>query len=159
MSKILDLSWNKEQDTVCVKVPSEQVKLTKQGILVKLATIYDPLGLISPKTLCGKLIYRSVCNKKRAWDTELSRDMVKAWLKWEGSLPQSFEVPRLLTLHWEEIEGVKLHSFGDASANGVAACVYAVIHQAARINQGLIALRSRLSKQGLTILQLDLVAI
>ena len=99
MSKILDLSWNKERDTVCVKVPSEQVKLTKQGILVKLATIYDPLGLISPKTLCGKLIYRSVCNKKRAWDTELSRDMVKAWVKWEGSLPQSFEVPRLLTLH------------------------------------------------------------
>lgn len=95
------------------------MKLTKQGILVKLATIYDPLGLISPKTLCGKLIYRSVCNKKRAWDTQLSRDMVKAWLKWEGSLPQSFEVPRLLALHWEEIEGVKLHSFGDASANGV----------------------------------------
>lgn len=99
MSKILDLSWNKERDTVCVKVPSEQVKLTKQGILVKLATIYDPLGLISPKTLCGKLIYWSVCNQKRAWDTELSRDMVKAWVKWEGSLPQSFEVPRLLTLH------------------------------------------------------------
>ena len=159
MSKILDLSWNKERDTVCVKVLSEQVKWTKQGILVKLATIYDPPGLISPKTLCGKLIYRSVCNKKRAWDTELSRDMAKAWVKWEGSLPQSFEVPRSLALHWKEIEGVKLHSFGGASANGVAACVYAVIHQAARINQGLIALRLRLSKQGLTILQLDLIAI
>ena len=84
--------------------------------------------------------------------------MAKAWVKWEGSLPQSFKVSRLLAAHQEEIEGIELHSFGDASANGVAACIYAVVCQAARTNQGLIAARSRLSKQGLTILLLKLVA-
>ena len=45
MSSMLGLPWNKERDTVSVEVPSEQATLTKRGILVKLARIYDPLGL------------------------------------------------------------------------------------------------------------------
>ena len=81
MSRILGLSWNKERDTVSVEVPTEQAKLTKRGILAKLVRIYDPLGLISPETLRGKLIYRAVCDSKRAWDADLSRDMAKAWVK------------------------------------------------------------------------------
>ena len=44
MSRILGLPWNKEQDTVSVEVPSEQARLTKRGILAKLAKIYDPPG-------------------------------------------------------------------------------------------------------------------
>ena len=144
MSRILGLSWNKKRDTVSVEVPSEQARLTKRGTLAKLAKIYDPLGLVSPEALCGKLIYRL-----RFEDAE--RDMAKAWVKWESGLAQSFEVPRSLAVHREEIEGIELHSFEDASANGVAACVYAVVRQAAATNQGMIAARSRLSKHGLTI--------
>lgn len=132
--------------------------LTKRGILAKLAKIYDPLGLVSPETLSGKLIYRAVCDTKKAWDAELPRDLAKAWIKWESRLLQSFEVPRSLALHREGIEYIELHSFGDACANGVAACIYGVIRQASGTNQGLIAARSRLSKQGLAIPRLDLVA-
>ena len=76
--------------------------------------------------------------------------------KVKTGLPQSFEVPRSLAVHQA---GIELYSFGDASANGVAACIYAVVHQAAGTNQGLIAARSRLSKQGLTILRLELIAV
>ena len=99
MSRILGLSWNKKRDKVSVEVPPELARLTKRGILAKLAKLYDPLGLISPETLCGKLIYRAVCDSKRAWDVELSRDMAKAWVKWESGLAQSFEVPRSLAVH------------------------------------------------------------
>ena len=81
MSRILSVSWNKERDTVSVEVPTEQAKLTKQGILAKLAKIYDPLGLISPETLRVKLIYRAVFDSKRARDAELSHDMAKVWVK------------------------------------------------------------------------------
>ena len=48
----------------------------------------------------------------------------------------TIEVPRSLAVHREEIEGIELHSFGDASANGVA-----VVRQAAGTIQGLIAAR------------------
>ena len=53
---------------------------------------------------------------------------------------------------------IKLHAFGDVCANGVAACIYVVIQQTSGNNQGLIATSSRVSKQGLTIPLLELVA-
>ena len=155
---MLGLPWNKEQDSLSITVPPEKATLSKRGILAKLAKIYDPLGLVSPETLSGKLIYRAVCDTKGAWDADLSRDLAKLWVKWESRLPESFTIPRSLVVHREEIEQIDLHSFGDACSNGVAACVYAVISQASGTNQSLIAARSRLSKQGLTIPRLELVA-
>ena len=59
---------------------------------------------------------------------------------------------------WLLIERKLNEMFGDACAHGVAACVYAVIRQASGTNQSLIAARSRLAKQGLTIPWLELVA-
>lgn len=53
---------------------------------------------------------------------------------------------------------IELHSFVDTCANGVAACVYGVTCQTSGTNQGLIAARSRLAKQGLTIPQMEQVA-
>ena len=98
-----------------------------RGILAKLAKIYDPLGLVSPETLSSKVIYRAVCDTKGAWEADLSRDLAKLWVKWESRLPESFTIPRSLVVHREEIAQIDLHSFGDACAKGVAACVYAVI--------------------------------
>ena len=157
-SSVLGLPWNKEQDSLHITVPPEKARLSKRGILAKLAKIYDPLGLVSPETLSSKLIYRAVCDTKRPWDADLTRDLARLWFKLESRLPEGFTVPRSLVVHREKIEQIDLHSFGDAFANGVAACVYAVIRQASGTNQGLIAARSRLSKEGLTIPRLELVA-
>ena len=68
LSSLLGLPRNKERDTLSVPIPVEKATVTKRGILAKLAKIYDPLGLVSPVTLQGKLIYRAVCDKKSAWD-------------------------------------------------------------------------------------------
>ena len=157
MSRILGLSWNKKRDTVSVEVPTEQARLTKRGILAKLVKIFpipwhssDQKQFVEGSIITPFAIQRLLGMR--------NYHMAKAWVKWESGLAQSFEVPRSLTVDQEEIEGIELHSFGDASANGVAACVYAVVCQAAGTNQGLIAARSRLSKQGLTIPPLELVA-
>ena len=42
------------------------------------------------------------------------------------SLPNEVEVPRALVLVREPLEAIALHAFGDTSAQGVAAAVYAV---------------------------------
>ena len=70
--KVLGLKWNKQCDTLKISFPSENVPATKRGILRKLARIYDPLGLVSPLTLEGKLVYRDVCDAKLPWDADLS---------------------------------------------------------------------------------------
>lgn len=108
--RLLGLKWNKLTDEVEVTIPEEVAQPTKRGILGKVARIYDPLGLIAPITLQGKLLYRDACEEKRAWDAPLSIPLEQQWQKWERSLPQHVTCPRALTSVQEAIEDIKLHA-------------------------------------------------
>ena len=106
--------------------------------------IYDPLGLVSPLTLEGKLIFRDVCDAKLPWDAELGSVDLAKWQAWERSLPTEIEVPRSIVGYREPVEDIELHSFGNASKKGVGAVVYAVVKQPSGTTQQLVAAKSRL---------------
>ena len=67
-SSLLGLKWDKLKDVQSVTVPTEKADNTKRGILAKIARIYDPIGVASPLTLCGKLLYRDARNLRIGWD-------------------------------------------------------------------------------------------
>ena len=157
-SKMLGLKWDKEQDTLAVVIPEEETQPTKRGILGKMAKIYDPLGLIAPLTLTAKQIYRELCETKAPWDAKINGALLQRWKKWEEQLPREQQVPRPIASYQEEIQAVELHSFGDASEQGVGAAVYAVVRQPSGNTQRLVVAKSRLAKQGLTIPRLELIA-
>ena len=123
-----------------------------------MARIHDPLGLIAPIVLQGKLLYRNACEEKTAWDASLSVPVERQWQKWKHCLPHEVSCPRALTSTQEPIEKIELHAFGDASGKCVAAAVYAVVKQPSTSNQGLVAAKARLAKQGLTITRRELVS-
>ena len=102
-SKLLGLPWDKTSDTLTVIFPSESSSTTKRGILSKLARIYDPLGLASPITVQGKMIYREVCDAKMPWDAELDSIQGQHWRLWEETLPKGETVPRPLASYRERI--------------------------------------------------------
>ena len=157
-NKMLGLPWNKSEDTIAVAFPEEPVDVTKRGILRYLAAVYDPLGVASPTTLVGKLLYREVCESRLPWDEKVSDRIGQEWLKFVRNLPNKVEVPRSLPRFKEPIEGFVLHAFGDTSGSGISAAAYAVITQASGVSKGLIAAKSRLAKKNLTIPRLELVA-
>ena len=68
------------------------------------------------------------------------------------------EFPRSLVNFREDINDIKLHAFGDASGKGVAAAVFAVIEQPSGVSQGLVAAKSCLAKEQLTIPRQELVS-
>ena len=82
----------KDKDELKVVVPLGEVTTTKRGILSKLARIYYPIGLLSPRTLQGKIIYREVCEKKISLDAPLSAEQKNDWLK--ADFQSSHEAPR-----------------------------------------------------------------
>ena len=157
-SSLLGLGWNKKSDEVIVSFPDWEAAPTKRGVLRKLASIYDPLGLVSPVTLLGKCLYRAVWCEKLAWDAELTGRLKLKWQRWEQSLPKQMSVSRALPDHREPIHEIHLHGFGDASSCGVGAAVYAIVKQESGTTQRLLAAKARLTKQGLTIPRLELVA-
>ena len=157
-SKLLGVPWDKKKDQIEVSFPVAAAEPTKRGILGKIAKIYDPLGLVSPVTLAGKVLCRDVCDLRIAWDTPLPWEMRQKWTKWEENLPKQASVPRSLAVFQEGIQSIDLHGFGDASGTGVSATVYAVVQQPSGVTTALVAAKSRLAKKGLTIPRLELVA-
>jgi hypothetical protein len=157
-SKILGLPWDKAKDTLKIIYPQEHDKVTKRSILATLAKIYDPIGVVSPTTLAGKLIYRNVCDLKIPWDASVPSELSHKWEKWHDGLPDSEQFVRSIIQHQESIESIELHGFGDASGNGVAAAVYAVASQRSGTSQGLVTAKARLAKRNTTIPRLELTS-
>jgi len=104
-------------------------ELTKRRVLRKLVKVYDPLGLVSPVTLEGKLIFRDVCDEKQPWDVKLKEPIAQRQKKWEQSLPLRQFVPRSIVSYQEPLQDIELHAFGDGSKQGLGATVYAVLRQ------------------------------
>ena len=96
-SKLLGLAWDKISDTLTVTFPHESLSTTKRGILSKLARIYDPLRLVSPITVAGKMIYREVCDAKRSWDTQIEGELADRWKVCERSFTSGETLPRSLS--------------------------------------------------------------
>jgi hypothetical protein len=113
-TKLLGLSWDKSQDTLSVTTNKEEPASTKSA-LSQLAKVYDPLGLVSPTTLPGKLLYREMCEENLAWDGEFPETLMKRWKEWYEQFPERYTVPRTLAPNQQPILSVSLHAFGDAS--------------------------------------------
>ena len=137
-TKLLGLAWDKDKDTFKVGLHKDETISTKRNALSQLAKIYDPLGLASPTTLQGKILYRGMCEINIAWDSELPAELKKQWIEWYSKLPSYIEVKRTLAPHQQPILEIVLHAFGDASTRGVSAAVYAVVRQENGTTQGLV---------------------
>lgn len=122
-TKLLGLSWNKTDDTLAVAFPKKPVERTKREILRFLASVYDPLGIVSPVTLLGKFIFREVCDQNLPWDEKISDNLGQQWLKFLKYLPEKVQFARSIPRYREPLNEVELHTFGDASGSGVSAVV------------------------------------
>ena len=156
--KLLGLPWDRERDVLTMVLNVEEGNMTKRSVLSQLAKIYDPLGLASPNTLNGKLLYRDICDSKVPWDARLPEPLLKRWKEYSDTSTKEIIVPRTLAPHHKPTSEITLHAFGDASINGVSAAVYAVVQQTQETTQGLICAKSRIAKRNLTIPRLELIA-
>ena len=84
-TKILDLGWNKRNDTLSVVTLTfkKNHQLTKRNISSELASVYDPTGLILPAHLIGKILYREMCESKIPWVESVPQTIKLKWEKWK----------------------------------------------------------------------------
>ena len=127
----------------------------------KTATIFDPLGFLSPFTVRGKLLMQEAWTEAVTWDEVMSFQLTKKWKTWFRELPDlaKVKIPRCLKDPHSKEERLTIHTFTDASEKAYAAAVYAR-HESEDGSTGtrLIAAKTRLAPlKALSIPRLELM--
>ena len=78
--------WNIEKDALCFKVNLKEKPRNPRGMLSMLSSFYDPLGLVPPFILKGRLILQELCQNGLHWDKQVSEEYVKKWVARKGEL-------------------------------------------------------------------------
>ncbi|XP_068205571.1 uncharacterized protein [Palaemon carinicauda] len=73
-TKALGVQWDLATDELGVRAELVSVPRTKQDLLSAIDSIYDPLGILAPVLIEGKVIMQDLCQLKITWDMELDSD-------------------------------------------------------------------------------------
>ena len=129
-SKALGIRWDVLEDTLYFSNLPKQVEscddVTKRSMLSKLSAIYDPLGLITPILMQGKMMFQEATLYKLAWDEVFPLELREGWSRWLRSLEEikTLKFPRCV-IPPESVDGaIELHFFCDASQKGYGVWCY-----------------------------------
>ena len=80
IERTLGLKWNSERDSFRFSVYSHQtLESTKRGVLSRLSTVFDPLGVLAPYMLPAKCRVQSLWLKNKDWDEPLDEGDQSIW--------------------------------------------------------------------------------
>ena len=149
MSKALGIRWNVSRDIFLYS--AEQVhtdsNVTKRSMLSQLASAYDPLGLIAPIIIQGKILFQNSTKLKLSWDEKVPHHISVQWKNWLNtlSLLSELQFQRCVCPGGDEAVA-EIHVFSDGSESGYGACCYIrVIDKQGIIHVSLVASKNRLA--------------
>ena len=124
VSKALGISWEVKQDVFKIKIDVKQEEeVTRKVMLKVIASMYDPLGLVSPCVVTGRMLFQEATRLKIGWEEVVPDHIAERWRKWIEELDElkNMSFPRCMTK-----EGVRyeVHNFSDASEKGYGCCSY-----------------------------------
>ena len=130
------------------------------------SSVFDPLGLVTPFTIQGKMLIQDLAREKSGWDEPLSDEHLVRWQEWleEVSLSRNIRIERcLLTAEFGSgsIVHMELHHFSDASVAAYGAATYLrLVNSQGVIRCNLVYSRSRVAPmKKITIPRLELGAV
>ena len=147
--RTLGMEWNVNKDTLHFSNVEITSPATRRGILSTVASLYDPLGLISPFVLKGKAILQEVCHKGSRWDEKVEGPTLSRWEEWKQQLSQLNKVSINRCYRPSDFgESIKteLHHFSDASTTGYGMCTYLrLTNSSGRVHCALVAAKARVA--------------
>ncbi|GAA6067475.1 uncharacterized protein LOC103910115 [Tachysurus ichikawai] len=125
--RVLGIQWSTKDDTFRFNINFKDQPSTRRGILSVIASLYDPIGFVSPFILRGKCILQELCRKGIGWDDQLPDELCSRWEDWKNGLQRLKEVAIPRCYHpnaFNKIIRTELHHFSDASNAGYGVCSY-----------------------------------
>lgn len=129
--KVLGLKWCTSTDVISLNIDNlcETLNncrdITKRNILKVTATIFDPVGFLSPFVLRAKLLMQNLWQLGLEFDDEVPFECKQLWSEWCGEIEtlRKFEIPREY-FPGELNKDKELHLFCDASIKAYGAVAY-----------------------------------
>ena len=127
---------------------TEGVSLTKRKLLSAIATVYDPLGWLSPVTIQMKILFQDSWHDAKSWNDRLPAEVCDKFKQW---------VHQLLELEWLSLPRRALSTipttdrhynltlFCDASEKAMAASVYVVTPDSTEPTSRLLCAKTKLA--------------
>ncbi|XP_043465288.1 uncharacterized protein LOC122500432 [Leptopilina heterotoma] len=160
--KVLGIFWEPSTDAFIYrfsKLSSENP--SKRTLLSAVASLFDPMGWISPVTITVKILLQKLWLRKLDWDDELPSDLAHEWREFCEKLPclSQVSIPRWLTTN-NNLTSIQIHGFSDASSIAYGAAVYCrVIDSSKNISVKLLIAKTRVAPlKTVSIPRLELLA-
>lgn len=162
--KLLGIKWNTSKDTLAISMAKPiTASITKRRILQSISSNFDPIGLISPVVMTGKLFFQQLWSNSRNWDVILSEEKRKDWKKIEdGFSGEPLSITRkYFSTPTKTEDKYELHLFSDASSIAYGSVGYLRRRNSSSIETALVTAKGKLAplKKVLTIPQLELLAL
>ena len=158
--KVLGLIWNTENDNLSIstaKFMKMSPSTTKRQVLTTIASLFDPLGYLSPATMKMRLFLEKLWNKGIDWDDDIEQSDIEVWRKMLDDLKGLSEVsvPRYIGNYDSQ-----LICFCDASKDAYATVIYLRTTYKGNNNVNLVFSKSRISpRTSISIPRLELLAV
>lgn len=163
---VLRMKWDCNSDEFIfsfAKIVEQAAMLepTKRNILSILASLYDPLGVVSPIAVDLKVLLQELCVNKGSWDEKLTGEWLRRWECWVSELKRVKEMRLPRCVYGDNKDSAKnsLIGFADASSKAYCAVIYFVSEFRGSINGTFLTSKTRVAPlSAQTIPSLELMA-
>ena len=72
-NKVLEIPWNTKHDEFVISFQiqkSTENVVTKRELLKRIASVFDPVGILSPAVVPLKILFQKMCKKGSSWDDD-----------------------------------------------------------------------------------------
>ncbi|XP_062539124.1 uncharacterized protein LOC134207415 [Armigeres subalbatus] len=123
-----ELSFSTQMSDEVQTLISTATRPTKRQVLRCVMTLFDPLGLLSPFIIHGKILIQDLWREGTEWDEQISTDVYAKWQRWVEMITYIGEIriPRCYIPHANQqtYHGSELHVFVDASEAAYSCAIY-----------------------------------
>jgi len=124
------LLWNPTNVQLQVKNNNTQVQQTnstastKRRVQTTTASIFDPLGLLSPAVITYKIFLQKLWQDKLQWDELLPAHLQQEWNQLLQNIPKLSQLKINRKVISSNAVNIQLHGFCDSSERAYVACLY-----------------------------------